>query len=159
MTISWIFIRINHTNIARWIAGDEDWVYVKRLYPKATATPKYLSRATIARANPLNADLYIYKERNKGRIKKTMHVEHLQIKYRNNRLEAEHGKLKRLISPVRGFQSMKTAYATIKGFEIMRMFKTPACKAGALPAELRPLFYCDLLFYSALHALTHSVTY
>ncbi|KTD57000.1 transposase [Legionella santicrucis] len=51
------------------------------------------------------------------------HVSHLQIKYRNNRLEADHGKLKRLINPVRGFYSMKTAYATIKGFEIMRMFK------------------------------------
>ena len=51
------------------------------------------------------------------------HVSHLQIKYRNNRLEADHGKLKRLINPVRGFQSMKTAYATIKGFEVMRMFK------------------------------------
>jgi IS6 family transposase len=51
------------------------------------------------------------------------HVSHLQINYRNNRLEAEHGKLKRLINPVRGFQSMKTAHATIKGFEIMRLFK------------------------------------
>ncbi|MDF2866962.1 MAG: transposase [Gammaproteobacteria bacterium] len=50
-------------------------------------------------------------------------VEYLQIKYRNNRLEADHGKLKRLINPVRGFQSMKTAYATIKGFEVMRMLK------------------------------------
>ena len=50
-------------------------------------------------------------------------VRHLQIKYRNNRLEADHGKLKHLINPVRGFQSMKTPYATIKGFEIMRMFK------------------------------------
>jgi transposase-like protein len=34
-------------------------------------------------------------------------------------VEADHGKLKRLINPVRGFQSMKTAYATIKGFEVM----------------------------------------
>nr|WP_322790926.1 DDE-type integrase/transposase/recombinase [Legionella lytica] len=50
-------------------------------------------------------------------------VSHLQIKYRNNRLEADHGKLKCLINPVRGFQSMKTAYATIRGFEIMRMLK------------------------------------
>ena len=38
-------------------------------------------------------------------------------------IEAEHGKLKRLINPVRSFKSMKTAYATIKGFELMRMFK------------------------------------
>src|SRR3989338_5986372 len=50
-------------------------------------------------------------------------VKHLQIKYRNNQMETDHGKLKRLINPVRGFQSMKTAYATIKGFEVMRMFK------------------------------------
>jgi len=46
-----------------------------------------------------------------------------QIKYLNNRVEADHGQLKRLINPVRGFQSMKTAYATIKGFEVMYMFK------------------------------------
>ncbi len=51
------------------------------------------------------------------------HVNHLQIKYRNNHLEADHGKLKRLIHPTRGFQSMKTAYATIKGFEVMRTLK------------------------------------
>ena len=48
---------------------------------------------------------------------------HKQVKYFNNRLESDHGKLKRLIHPARGFQSMKTAYATIKGFEVMRMFK------------------------------------
>ncbi|WP_419420449.1 IS6 family transposase [Legionella sp. D16C41] len=50
-------------------------------------------------------------------------VEHHQIKYLNNRLESDHGKLKRLIKPTLGFQSMKTAYATIKGFEMMLMFK------------------------------------
>lgn len=37
--------------------------------------------------------------------------------------ECDPGKLKRLIKPTLGFQSMKTAYATIKGFEVMRMFK------------------------------------
>lgn len=50
-------------------------------------------------------------------------VTHLQVKYRNNRLESDHSKLKQVINPIRGFQSMKTAYATIKGIEIMRMFK------------------------------------
>ena len=50
-------------------------------------------------------------------------LEHRQVKYLNNRIEADHGKLKRLIIPVRGFKSMKTAYATIKGFEVMYMFK------------------------------------
>ena len=50
-------------------------------------------------------------------------VELQQVKYLNNRLESDHGKLKRLIKPTLGFQSMRTAAATIKGFEVMRMFK------------------------------------
>jgi transposase-like protein len=50
-------------------------------------------------------------------------LEHRQVKYLNNRIESDHGKLKRLIKPTLGFKSMKTAYATIKGFEVMRMFK------------------------------------
>ena len=48
---------------------------------------------------------------------------HRQVKYLNNRIESDHGKLKRLINPVLGFQSKRTAYATIKGFEVMRMFR------------------------------------
>jgi IS6 family transposase len=50
-------------------------------------------------------------------------LEHRQIKYLNNIIESDHGKLKRLIKPTLGFKTMKTAYATIKGFEVMRMFK------------------------------------
>src|SRR3546814_1995495 len=45
---------------------------------------------------------------------------HRQVKYLNNVIEADHGKLKILIKPVRGFKSIPTAYATIKGFEVMR---------------------------------------
>ena len=48
---------------------------------------------------------------------------HRQVKYLNNMIEADYGKIKPLINPVRGFKSMKMAYATIKGFELMRMFK------------------------------------
>jgi transposase, IS6 family len=51
------------------------------------------------------------------------HVLHRKVKYLSNRIEADHGKLKRLIKPTLGFKSMKTAFATIKGFEVMRMFK------------------------------------
>ena len=45
---------------------------------------------------------------------------HRQVKYLNNVVEADHGKLKLLLRPVRGFKTLKTAYATIKGFEVMR---------------------------------------
>ena len=56
-----------------------------------------------------------------GLLNKQVH--HRKVKYINNRIEADHGKLKRLIKPTLGFKSMKTAYAAIKGFEVMRMFK------------------------------------
>ena len=41
----------------------------------------------------------------------------------NNVVEADHSKLKQLIRPVRGFKTLKTAYATIKGFEVMRALR------------------------------------
>lgn len=50
-------------------------------------------------------------------------TEHRQVKYLNNIVEADHGKLKRLIKPTLGFKSMKSAYATIKGFEVMNALK------------------------------------
>jgi transposase-like protein len=50
-------------------------------------------------------------------------LDHYQVKFHNNIIESEHGKLKRLIKPTLGFKSMKSAYATIKGFEVMRIFK------------------------------------
>ena len=43
---------------------------------------------------------------------------HRQVKYLNNVIEADHGKLKQLIRPVRGFKTLKTAHAAIKGFEV-----------------------------------------
>lgn len=48
---------------------------------------------------------------------------HRQVKYLNNIIEAEHGKLKQLIRPVRGFKTLKSAYATIKGFEVMHALR------------------------------------
>jgi hypothetical protein len=50
-------------------------------------------------------------------------VQHRDVKYLNNVIEADHGKLVRLIKPTLGFKTMKSAYATLKGFEVMRMFR------------------------------------
>jgi transposase, IS6 family len=61
-------------------------------------------------------------------------VEHRTSKYLNNVIEADHGALKRVIRPTRGFQRMTTAYATLKGFEVMRMIRRGHCvlrEAGA----------------------------
>ncbi len=63
----------------------------------------------------------INKLKKEGKCSKDLY--HRRVKYMNNRVEADHGKLKRLINPVRRFKSLKTANATIKGFEVMYMFK------------------------------------
>ena len=55
------------------------------------------------------------------------HTKHRTSEYLNNIIEADHGGLKRVIKPTRGFQTMNTAAATIKGFEIMRMIKRRYC--------------------------------
>jgi transposase-like protein len=55
------------------------------------------------------------------------HVGHRTAKFLNNIIEADHGGLKRVIRPARSFQRMKTAYATIKGFEVMRMIRRGHC--------------------------------
>jgi transposase, IS6 family len=60
-----------------------------------------------------------------GRLPKDL--KHRTSKYLNNIIEADHGALKRVIRPTRGFQRMKTAYATIKGFEVMRMIRRGHC--------------------------------
>ena len=50
-------------------------------------------------------------------------TEHRRSKYLNNRVEADHGALKRVIRPTLGFKTMKTAYATIRGFEVMHALR------------------------------------
>ena len=57
---------------------------------------------------------------------------HRQVKYLNNVVEVDHGKLKQLIRPVCGFKTMKTAYSTIKGFEVMRALRKGQARAFAL---------------------------
>ena len=62
---------------------------------------------------------------------------HRQVKYLNNGLEADHGKLKQLIRPVRGFTTLKTAYATIKGFEVMRALRKGQARAFNITRGIR----------------------
>ena len=62
---------------------------------------------------------------------------HRQVKYMNNVVEADHGKLKQLIRPVRGFKTLKTAYATIRGFEVMRALRTGQAAAFNPTRDIR----------------------
>lgn len=40
--------------------------------------------------------------------------------YLNNRIESDHAALKKVVTPMRGFRSMKAAKATLKGVEAIR---------------------------------------
>ncbi|CBJ88850.1 transposase (fragment) [Xenorhabdus nematophila ATCC 19061] len=57
------------------------------------------------------------------------HVEHRQIKYHNNVIECDHGKLKHVINPILGFKSIKTAYATLKGIEVIHALRKGQAEA------------------------------
>lgn len=65
------------------------------------------------------------------------HTVHRQAKCLNNVIEADHGKLKQLIRPVRGSKSLKTAYATIKGFEVMRALHKGQARAFDVTGDIR----------------------
>ena len=62
---------------------------------------------------------------------------HRQVKYLNNVTGADHGKLKQLIRPVRGFKTLKTAYATIKGFKVMRALRKGQASAFNITRDIR----------------------
>ena len=64
-------------------------------------------------------------------------MERRQAEYLNNVVEADHGKLKQLIRPVRGFKALKTAYAAIKGFEVMRALRKGQASAFNLTRDMR----------------------
>jgi transposase-like protein len=57
----------------------------------------------------------------------------------NNIIEADHGAFKGVIRPTGGFQTMKTAVATLKGFEVMRMIRRGHCilRQAGPTAEIR----------------------
>ena len=64
-------------------------------------------------------------------------TQHRQVKYLNNVVEADQGKLKQLIRPVRGFKTLKTASATIKGLEVMRLPRKGQASAFNITRHIR----------------------
>ena len=62
-------------------------------------------------------------------------IEIRQIKYLNNIVEQDHRAIKRLIRPMLGFKSFRSAAVTIAGIELMHMIR----KGQLLPTgEVRP---------------------
>jgi IS6 family transposase len=74
-------------------------------------------------------------------------VDHHQVKYLNNQIEADHGAIKRRIRSMLGFKSPKTAYATLKGIEAMRMIRKLQC------ILLRPGVSAEVRFFNKLFGI------
>ena len=87
-----------NTQVAKWFLGKalksvKSWAYPRTLNTdKAPAYSATITELKTERTCPPD-------------------TVHRQAKYLNNMIEDDHGKLKRLINPVRSFKSMKTAYA------------------------------------------------
>jgi len=50
-------------------------------------------------------------------------VQHRRMNYLNNRIEGDHGRLKRILGPKCGFKTPATAYRTLKGMEAMHALR------------------------------------
>ena len=50
-------------------------------------------------------------------------VQHRRVKYLNNLIEGDHGRLKRILGPKCGFKTPTTAYRTLKGMEAMHALR------------------------------------
>ncbi len=71
-------------------------------------------------------------------------VDHRQVKYLNNQIEADHGAIKRRIRSMLGFKTAKTAYATLKGIEVVRMMRKLQC------ILLKPGIAAEVTFFNKL---------
>ena len=54
---------------------------------------------------------------------KTRGTSHRQVKYLNNILEGDHGRLKRILGPKGAFKNRTSAYRTLKGMEAMHSLR------------------------------------
>ena len=75
----------------------------------------------------------------KGEGSLAQYVEHRTSEYLNTIIEADHGALKRVIRPARGFQRLRTVYANLKGIEVIRMIRRGRCilQAEGTTGEIR----------------------
>ena len=70
-----------------------------------------------------NASYPIAIDELKNEKKLSKNIEIRQVKYLNNIVEQDHRSVKRIITPMLGFQSFRSASKTLKGIEAMNMVK------------------------------------
>jgi len=66
-----------------------DWTKCVTLHDKATSTPRYYGEVDIVRYQPFNCFLYLYKQRSKGRHKKTQYGRKAQSRHSKKNAQRE----------------------------------------------------------------------
>lgn len=96
-----------------------------RFLGKALGTMKDWPPSSITTDKLASCPKAIRRLKREGKLAAT--TSHRTPKYLNNIIEADHGALRPMIRRVCGFKTMRTAAATIKGFEIIRMIRRGHC--------------------------------
>ena len=89
----------------------------KRFFKKALSS----NRNQIPRVITVDKNPAIDKLKNDKILPKNVGIR--QIKYLNNIIEQDHRSIKRIVNPMLGFQSFRSASKTLKGVEAMNMIK------------------------------------
>jgi len=107
------------------LADRRDTRAAHRFPGKALTTMRHWLPSSITTDQPGSYPKAIRRLQREGKLSDD--AKHRTCKYLNNIIEADHGALKQVIRPTRGFQTMRTAAATIKGFEVMRRIRRGHC--------------------------------
>jgi len=95
------------------------------------AAKRFFKKALVSNHNQMpriitvdkNASYPIAIDELQNEKKLSKNIEIRQVKYLNNIVEQDHRSVKRIITPMLGFQSFRSASKTLKGIEAMNMVK------------------------------------
>jgi len=87
--LGWDYIGRIRRNIYYRDNALDDWTKCVTLHDKATSTPRYYGEVDIVRYQPFNCFLYLYKQRSKGRHKKTQYGQKAQSRHSKKNAQRE----------------------------------------------------------------------
>ena len=87
--LGWDYMGRIRCNIYYRETSKQDWLSCSRLLDTATSTPRYYGDVDIVRYRPFNSHLYLYKQQNKGRHKKTRYGHKAQSRHSKKNAQRE----------------------------------------------------------------------
>ena len=140
-----------------WLSAQRDAAAAKRFVRKALAQPHTVNPRTITvDKNPANPRAMADMKR-AGELWRFSRLR--QCKYLNNIVEQDHRMIKRLVRPMLGFGSLRTARQTLAGYEVMAMIgKGQVYNTGGREMRAQAAFIAGALRASRLKVTAPSKT-